>query len=156
MPKMKPVKMVEGHRTKEEIEERAGLEEKLHTGQAMKEEAETKRSVLAHRTFLRIKKLLKSIDKDDAMYQAVINRYSQLHAETAKLIEFREKAENVDDWLAIDQKIAAKRKMLFDIEKENYMTLNSGMKAVSAQLGAAGGQAEGVLSSVLAGDFDDV
>ena len=45
---------------------------------------------MAHKEFKRIEKLLKNIDKNDAIYEAVINRYCLLQAECTDLEERRE------------------------------------------------------------------
>ena len=71
----KPAAVIEyekkSHRTKAEIEKRRKEEGKLLTGQGMKERKEVKEDKDAHREFLRIRKLLRGIGKDDALYEQV-------------------------------------------------------------------------------------
>lgn len=155
-PKPSNVIKMEGksHRTKKELRERKQAEESLLTGEKLKEAKEIKENPLAHKEFLRLKKLLKSIEKDDDLYGKIINRYCLLLAEC---IEFEEKRERVyerideleehyDDFeypdylrmqidlskqlISYDKQIQAKRKMLFDIEKENIMTIASSLRSI--------------------------
>lgn len=146
------------HRTKRELAERERAECQLLTGKVLREQKEVREKELAHKEFQRIRKLLKSIDKDDDLYGATINRYCLLQAEC---IEFQEKREkfyeqieelekdresfaNTDDLgtyyklqmnmqkniLALDKQVQTKRKMLLDIEKENIMTIASSLRSV--------------------------
>lgn len=147
------------HRTKAEMEQRKNGEEALSTGVALKERSEVKNNPIAHKEFLRINKLLKNIEKNDALYESVINRYAILQAEC---VEFEEKREQfyhnlseleskynnqTNDEMSIneyfklqcnmqnqiinlDKQIQAKRKMLLDIEKENIMTIVSSLRSI--------------------------
>lgn len=142
------------HRTKAEMRQREKAEEDLLTGKKLKESQEVKNNELAHREFLRIKKLLVEIGKNDDLYSGVINRYCMISAECR---EFEEKRESIyrrqeelekrsdemeiDEYiklqnetskmlLSFDRQIQAKRKMLFDIEKENVMTIASALRSV--------------------------
>ena len=142
------------HRTKAEMRQREKAEEDLLTGKKLKESQEVKNNELAHREFLRIRKLLAEIGKNDDLYSGVINRYCMISAECR---EFEEKRESIyrrqeelekrsdemeiDEYiklqnetskmiLSFDRQIQAKRKMLFDIEKENVMTIASALRSV--------------------------
>ena len=158
----KPVIVLENekksHRTKAELDERKKAEEALATRTAIKERPEVKKSPAAHREFLRLRKLLAVIQKNDALSEGVINRYCQL---TAECLDFEEKRErfyqNIDkaeqlyeeyegeikaiDYMRtlsslensvvqLDKQIQAKRKMLLDIEKECLMTIASAMRSI--------------------------
>lgn len=146
------------HRTKRELAERERAEEQLLTGKVLKEAKEVKENELAHKEFQRIKKLLKSIGKDDDLYGATINRYCLLQAECLDFQTKREQMyeqakkleESYDDFakaddlksyfqlqvtiqrnlLALDKQVQTKRKMLLDIEKENIMTIASSLRSV--------------------------
>ena len=136
------------------MRQREKAEEDLLTGKKLKESQEVKNNELAHREFLRIKKLLVEIGKNDDLYSGVINRYCMISAECR---EFEEKRESIyrrqeelekrsdemeiDEYiklqnetskmqLSFDRQIQAKRKMLFDIEKENVMTIASALRSV--------------------------
>ena len=158
----KPVKILKiekkSHRTKKELVERERAELSLLTGTTLKETKEVRANELAHREFTRVRKLLRTIEKDDDLYGAIINRYCLLHAEC---IEFKEKREKVyeqmqaledskdsfeanDDLktyysmlitmqknlLALDSQVQSKRKMLLDIEKENIMTIAASLRSI--------------------------
>ena len=125
---------------------------------SIKEAAEVKENEKAHKEFQRIRKLLKSIEKDDDLYGATINRYCLLMAECSDfqdkremmyrqmqdLQESKEKFERNEDlttyymlqstmqknMIALDRQVQTKRKMLLDIEKENIMTIASSLRSV--------------------------
>lgn len=69
------------HRTKKELSVREKGEAALSTGTALKERKEVKENPVAHKEFQRINKLLKTIEKNDAIYEGVINRYCLIYAE---------------------------------------------------------------------------
>ena len=154
----KPAKLIaiegKSHRTKKELREREKAEAALLTGKALKETEEVKNNKIAHKEFLRIRKLLQSIEKNDDLYGSTINRYCLLLAECT---EFEEKRETIfsrqkeleerkDDMefseyinlqndlvksmLALDKQVQSKRKMLLDIEKENVMTIAASLRSI--------------------------
>jgi len=142
------------HRTKKELKLREEGEKALATGVALKERPEVKNNPVAHKEFMRINKLLKSIGKNDAIYEAVINRYCLLQAECVEFEEKREKfyeqmseleekafemefkdyfklqSEMQKNIINLDKQIQAKRKMLLDLEKENIMTIAAALRNI--------------------------
>lgn len=150
----KPISLVTGHRTKAEKEQREKAEKAMMTGYDFKEWTEVKTDPIAHKQFVRLKRLYKSIGRDDAMIETVINRYCKILSECEKYekevgrlrgieseVEKRssemEFAEYIKTILEINKQIQAndkllqlKRKMLLDIEKENVMTLVSAMRSI--------------------------
>lgn len=104
--------------------------------------------------FSRLNRLLKSIKKNDAIYETIINRYCILVAECTdcqnrieenqKLIDELMTRKNEMDFLSFlgelknlnsvvlytDKQLQAKRKMLFDIEKENIMTIAAALRSI--------------------------
>lgn len=142
------------HRTKKELKLREEGEKALATGVALKERPEVKNNPVAHKEFMRINKLLKSIGKNDAIYEAVINRYCLLQAECVEFEEKREKfyeqmselegkafemefkdyfklqSEMQKNIISLDKQIQAKRKMLLDLEKENIMTIAAALRNI--------------------------
>lgn len=90
----KPFKVLstekKSHRSKAELKIREEGEQSLSTDIELKERKEIKQNKIAHKEFKRIEKLLKNIDKNDAIYEAVINRYCLLQAECYDLEERRE------------------------------------------------------------------
>lgn len=79
------------HRTKAELNQRKNGEDALATGTALKERPEVKKNPAAHKEFLRINKLLLVIEKNDVIYEPVINRYCMLQAECLDMEVKREK-----------------------------------------------------------------
>ena len=91
----KPAKVLQmekkSHRTKKELKQREQGEKKLSSGKELSERPEVRKNPIAHKEFLRINKLLKSIEKNDAIYEIIINRYCIMIAECNDLAEKREK-----------------------------------------------------------------
>ena len=92
------------HRTKAELKMREEGEKSLSTDIEIKERKEVKQNKVAHKEFKRIEKLLKNIDKNDAIYEAVINRYCLLQAECFDLEERREECYNLISKLREEEK----------------------------------------------------
>lgn len=157
----KPFKVLlaenKSHRTKAELQLREEGEEALSTKIKMKERKEVKQNKVAHKEFKRITELLENIEKNDALYENVINRYAILLAECSEFEEKRERFYNDmekieqeyvndDDFtikeyynlinsmqkniVDIDKQIQSKRKMMLDIEKENVMTIASALRSI--------------------------
>lgn len=142
------------HRTKKELRTREQAENSLLSGTKLKESEEVKNNPKAHQEFLRVKKLLAGIDKSDDLYGSVINRYCLTLAECSEFEEKREHTQELIDELEMrsdemefteflklqdglakqlisyDKQIQSKRKMLFDIEKENVMTIASALRSI--------------------------
>lgn len=95
----KPFKVLttekKSHRTKAELKLREEGEKSLSTEIELKERKEVKQNKVAHKEFKRIQKLLEKIEKNDAIYEAVINRYCLLQAECTDLEERREEFYNL-------------------------------------------------------------
>jgi len=147
------------HRTKAELRQREEAEKALATGVALKERPEVKANPVAHKEFMRINKLLKKIEKNDAIYETIINRYCLIVAECqdfegkrdsiyedlAELKEayqsqeinapeyFKTKTDLQKQIIALDKQIQTKRKMLLDIEKENVMTIAAALRSIPKQ-----------------------
>lgn len=67
------------HRTKAELRQRAAAENALITGKKMRERPEVKDNEKAHKEWQRIRGLLEAAGKNEALYEATINRYCMLH-----------------------------------------------------------------------------
>ncbi len=158
----KPTKVLEienrSHRTKKELAVRKKGEASTMSGRKLVESSEVKKNLEAHREFLRLSKLLAAVDKNDALYSEVINRYCMLKAEcidfTAKRESLVEEIRRLEDSygemekkkyfslmsnlqksaIAYDRQIQQKRKMMFDIEKENIMTIAAALRSVQKQV----------------------
>ena len=140
------------HRTQAELKQRKEAEKELSTGVAIAERSEVKNNPIAHAEFLRVNALLKHIGKNDAIYEPVINRYCTLQAECVDFEKKREKfndnldalmdSDTQDDTkyrleaqmqktiIDVDKQIQVKRKMLFDIERENCMTISAALRSI--------------------------
>lgn len=113
------------HRTKAEIQKRQEEEEKLLSHEAMKESKQVRENERAHSVYLRVKKLLKNIEKNDALYEGAINRYCMLCAECEELVEKREyffnlseELKNTFDEAVKDQSSAEKAALLIEFTRE--------------------------------------
>lgn len=152
----KPIALVQGHRTKAEVSARKKQEAALLTGKSLKATEEVKNNEIARREFVRVRKMLRTIGKNDELYSGVINRYCLLRAEElemvknkSKLQESMEKLEKKvqnneisfekymevmpkisQGILSYDKAIMQKRKMLLDIEKENVLTIASALRSI--------------------------
>ena len=152
----KTVNALTGHRTKAELALRQASEEKLKTNSQLTERKEVHNDSVAHKEFKRVKKLFEALEKNDDLYSAVLNRYCQLQSECSDFAQKIEtlksriaqldaeyNAHDIDaelyystydslykSMLAYDRQIMTKRKMLFDIEKENLMTVASGLRSI--------------------------
>ena len=153
----KPLALVKGHRTKAEKKIREEAEKQLLTGTVLKEWDEVKNDPAAHKEFVRIKKLLKSIKQDDDLYGAMINTHCKIKSEEYKILNDQEKyrqsldklEEEFDkskdmsfsdymkltvsiqkNILGCDKAISEKRKLMLNISKENVMTVQSALRSI--------------------------
>lgn len=152
----KPIELVKGHRTKAEIETRKKAEQEMLTGSALREWPEVKADPIAHKEFMRLRKLLKTINYNDDLWGTMINNLAKLKAEEHQLIEHKEKIQKTiadlesgyaageielidytdrvtkltGKLMDIDTKIMAKRKMTLDISKENIMTIQGALRSI--------------------------
>ena len=81
----KPYTVLQGekrsHRTKAELNQRKQAEDALSSKTKIRKRKEIRENEIANKEFNRIMKLLDGIDKDDALYEPVINRYCMLQAD---------------------------------------------------------------------------
>lgn len=150
----KPITLLEGHRTQAELQQREAAEKSLLTGERLTEQPEVKADPVAHQWFINLRRLFGKIEKDDALSSPIINRYCLLQSECSKFqeddIRLRERLEELEDKRcdiednfyfkmmidiekqinANDSKLMAKRKMLFDIERESLMTLAAQLRSI--------------------------
>ena len=143
-------------RTKKELAFREAGEKKLLAGQGMIEGAEIRSDKIAHREFLHIKRLLKSIEKDDEIYGNAVRRYCMNKSKIAKIDTEIENLRNIingmyltmptDNEAAVEwmKMITAKEKMILsmermaktyrnemiDFEKQHCMTIRSALSAI--------------------------
>jgi len=161
-----------GHRTNAEKKQRKDAESALITGVSLRERLEVKRNPVAHAEFLRVNKLLVLVGKNDALIEAVINRYCMIQAECAayekriaenqKLIDELGERKGEMDFISFldelkglnsiaiytDKQIQTKRKMLLDIEKENGLTVAAALRSIPKKVD----KEDSLLAKALMGD----
>lgn len=85
----KPVALLKSekksHRTKAELESRVKEENKLKTGNDFNVLPQVKNDIIAHKEFLRLKRLYKKIEYIDGLDEQIINRYCLLISKQYKL-----------------------------------------------------------------------
>lgn len=160
----KPVSVIESegksHRTKAELKARAEAENSVLSGEPLSERQEVKKNKIAHKEFLRISKLMASIEKSDALYSSGINTYCMLYAEIRELQgdlseisllaeETKETFRSIEDITpdqlitftrqinkllsqktALMSAIDRKRNMMLAIDKENVMTISAALRTI--------------------------
>ena len=160
MPKgSKSINTLTGHRTKAELEQRENAEKALITGVALRERPEVNKNPIAHAEFMRVNELLTLVGKNDALIEAVINRYCLLQAECVDFEKKREKfSDNIDalmdddqidretkyklqsqmqaNIISVDKQIQTKRKMLLDVEKESGLTIAAASRSIPKKVDA--------------------
>ncbi len=85
----KPVLTVQGHRTKDELAARRNAEAAMLTHIPMEIQFKKKEHKIAAKEFARIKKLLASVGKDDALYEQIINTHCLLVEECEQVRDVR-------------------------------------------------------------------
>ena len=149
------------HRTKQELAFRKQQEEATLTGKKLEEPRAVKDLKIAHATFLKTRRLLDAIDKNDELYSAATCRYctntqkladaeESIQVLKTELEELRESrssyVENkaipdyyrmltkLEDTITRKEQLAAGiRKELTDFEKENCMTIASSLRSIAKQ-----------------------
>lgn len=127
------------HATKAEMAQRIAAEKAAFSGLPIRESCEVTADEYAHAEFLRVSELLTAVEKNDAMFEAVINDYCMYKSDIARCLRLRESIENDDSvnsaqryklLLDCDKQMETYRKKRFDIEKENGFTVASAMRAI--------------------------
>lgn len=149
------------HRTKQELAFRKQQEEATLTGKKLEEPAAIKKLKIAHATFLKTRRLLEAINKNDELYSAATCRYctntqkladaeesiQELKTELGTLRENRSYYEDTQEIMSYyrmltkledtitkkEQLAAGIRKELTDFEKENCMTIASSLRSIAKQ-----------------------
>ena len=149
------------HRTKQELAFRKQQEEATLTGKKLEEPRAVKDLKIAHVTFLKTRRLLDAINKNDELYSAATCRYctntqkladaeESIQVLKTELEELRESRSSYAEGKAIpdyyrmltkledtitrkEQLAAGIRKELTDFEKENCMTIASSLRSIAKQ-----------------------
>ena len=144
----KPVQLLKlegkSHRTKEELEHREKIEKSLYTGTTFKESPVVKEDPVAHKEFLRLKKLYKNIQYVDGLDEQVINRYCMMVSQERslqkiieKMDEDTDKCEDFSDRLDLYKAIAGAtaklvqvRNMLIKLEDRLFLNPTARIKSI--------------------------
>lgn len=126
----KPVQLIkmEGNkdrRTKAELEHREKMEKSLRTNTNFREDPATKSDPVAHKEFLRLRKLFKQIEFVEGLDQATINRYCQLKGQEQFLHDlYNELKEKMESYKQISKKLSIYDDMKDVITKQNQVRSN--------------------------------
>ena len=127
------------HRTKSELRQRELAEKAALTGLSIRESPDVRGDAIAHEEFIRVTELLSAVDKNDALYESVINEYCLYKSDIVRYGQMRRDIEQDTEMnsaarykliLELDRQSEAYRKKRFDIEKENGFTIASAMRAI--------------------------
>lgn len=147
----KPVQLLKlegkSHRTKKELEHREKAEKSLYTGIKFRESPVVKADPVAHREFLRLKKLYKHIEYIDGLDEQIINRYCMLISQEQSLsntmnrmwvdIEevetIEERAEIYRSISGVTDKTMKTREMLLKLEDRMFLNPTSRIKSIPKQ-----------------------
>jgi phage terminase small subunit len=134
----KPVQLIklEGnkdHRTKKELDFREKAEKALYTGTKFKESPAVKSDPVAHKEFLRLKKLYKDIEYIDGLDEQIINRYCLLVSQEHQLNEMIRNAESNEEKIGLFQEVNKTRVMLLKLEDRLFLNPTARVKAIPKQ-----------------------
>lgn len=122
------------HRTKAEINQRKQAENALSSKEKIKKRKEVSGNKDASKEFNRIVKLLDGIDKNDALYEPVINRYCLIQAECKEIEERR--AAFYDLIMLLKKKVAELSKEEKEIFCEELSEISMNMVKLAGQMNA--------------------
>lgn len=144
----KPVQLIKSegksHRTKKELAHREKAEKSLYTGTNFRESPAVKSDPIAHKEFLRLRKLYKQIEYVDGLDEQIINRYCMLISQEQALAKMMERmrqdielVEEVEDRMIIYQSIAGvtdkamkTREMLLKLEDRLFLNPTTRIKSI--------------------------
>lgn len=144
----KPVQLIKlegkSHRTKKELEHREKAEKSLYTGTAFKESPAVKGDPVAHREFMRLKKLYKKIEYVDGLDEQIINRYcmmvsqeqsiqrliADMNADVANCEEFADRLELYNAISGAVAKLTQIRNMLIKLEDRLFLNPTARIKSI--------------------------
>ncbi len=130
----KPVQLIKlegkSHRTKAELEHREKMEKALYTGMDFKESPAVKLDPVAHKEFLRLKKLYKQIEYVDGLDEQIINRYCKLVSQEQSIQEMISDAESNETKLELFKEINKTRDMLLKLEDQLFLNPTARVKSI--------------------------
>lgn len=130
----KPVQLLKlegkSHRTKKELEYREKVEKSLYTGTTFKEAPAVKADPIAHREFLRLKKLYKNIQYVDGLDERIINRYCLMISQEQSMQEMIAQAESNEEKLELYKQINKTRDAILKLEDRLFLNPTARVKAI--------------------------
>jgi phage terminase small subunit len=130
----KPTQLIKlegkSHRTKAELDYREKMEKSLYSGFDFKESPAVKSDPIAHKEFLRLKKLFKNIEYIDGLDEQIINRYCMMVSEVENLQKLYSKSEEIETIISLDKQINKKRDMLLKLEDRLFLNPTSRIKSI--------------------------
>lgn len=130
----KPVQLIKlegkSHRTKAELEHREKAEKSLHTGTTFKESPAVKSDPIAHKEFLRLKKLYKSIDYVDGLDEQVVNRYCLLISQEHKIREIINRIKDPIEQLGYYTELNKMQSAILKLEDRLFLNPTARVKAI--------------------------
>lgn len=131
----KPVQLIklEGNkdrRTKAELDHREKMEKALYTGMNFKESPVVKSDPIAHKEFLRLKKLYKQIEYVDGLDEQIINRYCLLVSQEQSIHDMILKSSFDAEKIELYKQINKTRDSLLKLEDRLFLNPTARVKAI--------------------------
>lgn len=130
----KPVQLLKlegkSHRTKKELDTREKAEKALYTGTKFKESPAVRADPLAHKEFLRLKKLYKEIQYVDGLDERIINRYCMLVSQENAIQEMINTSKHDIEKIELYKEINKTRDALLKLEDRLFLNPTARVKAI--------------------------
>lgn len=130
----KPTQLIKlegkSHRTKKELEHREKVEQALYTGIKFKESPAVKADPVAHKEFLRLKRLYKHIEYVDGLDQQIINRYCSLVSQEQSIQEMINASDSNEEKIELFKQINKTRDAMLKLEDRLYLNPTARVKSI--------------------------
>lgn len=130
----KPAQLIKlegkSHRTKSELEHREKMEKALYTGISFKESPAVKSDPVAHKEFLRLKKLYKNIEYVDGLDEQIINRYCMLVSQEHNMQQLINSIAEPAEKIGLYKDINKTRELLLKLEDRLFLNPTARVKAI--------------------------
>jgi phage terminase small subunit len=118
------------HRTKAELDYRERAEKSLYTGIDFKESSAVKSDPIAHKEFLRLKKLYKEIQYVDGLDEQIINRYCLMVSEENYMRELFMNETNAEIKLELYKTVTKTRDTMLKLEDRLFLNPTARVKSI--------------------------
>jgi len=130
----KPVQLLKlegkSHRTKAELEHREKSEKSLYTGIDFKESTAVKSDTVAHKEFLRLKKLYNNIQYVDGLDEQIINRYCLMVSEENYMRELFVNETDDEVKLELYKTVTKTRDTMLKLEDRLFLNPTARVKSI--------------------------